>query len=126
MHARWFYFENLVDDVEIAVARAEMDIATYYDGLVDARFGRFIQAVRHEHELAKHYVLKLKGSAKLLDADPTLQRAIKLRNPYLDPMHLMQVDLLKRWRLSGREDHELFAALVSSVNGISQGLQGAG
>jgi phosphoenolpyruvate carboxylase len=126
MHARWFYFENLVDDVEIAVARAELDIATYYDGLVDARFERFIHALRHEHELAKHYVLKLKGSAKLLDADPTLQRAIKLRNPYLDPMHLMQVDLLKRWRSSGREDHDLFAALVSSVNGIAQGLQGAG
>ncbi len=126
MHARWFYFENLVDDVEIAVARAEMDIAAYYDGLVDARFDRFIQALRQEHELAKHYVLKLKGSAKLLDADPTLQRAIKLRNPYLDPMHLMQVDLLKRWRLSGCEDHDLFAALVSSVNGIAQGLQGAG
>jgi phosphoenolpyruvate carboxylase len=126
MHARWFYFENLVDDVEIAVARAEMDIATYYDQLVDARFERFTQALRQEHELARHFVLKLKGSAKLLDADPTLQRAIKLRNPYLDPMHLMQVDLLKRWRAGGREDQELFAALVSSVNGIAQGLQGAG
>ena len=126
MHARWFYFENLVDDVEIAVARAEMDIATYYDGLVDPRFGRFIEALRREHELARHYVLKLKGSARLLDADPTLQRAIKLRNPYLDPMHLMQVDLLRRWRLGGRADQELFAALVSSVNGIAQGLQGAG
>jgi phosphoenolpyruvate carboxylase len=126
MHARWFYFENLVDDVEIAVARAELDIATYYDGLVDARYQGFIAALRQEHELAKHYVLRLKGSAKLLDADPTLQRAIKLRNPYLDPMHLMQVDLLRRWRAGGREDPDLFSALVSSVNGIAQGLQGAG
>ena len=126
MHARWFYFENLVDDVEIAVARAEMDIATYYDGLVDVRFERFTHALRREHELTRHFVLKLKGSAKLLDADPTLQRAIKLRNPYLDPMHLMQVDLLKRWRAGGREDQGLFAALVASVNGIAQGLQGAG
>ena len=126
MHAHWYYFENLIDDVEIAVARADMDIATYYDGLVEPRLARFIAALRGEHELVKRYVLKLKGSARLLDADPTLQRSIKLRNPYLDPMHLMQVDLLRRWRSGNRADSEVFAALVSSVNGISQGLQGAG
>ncbi len=126
MHAHWYYFENLIDDVEMAVARADMDIAGYYDGLVEPGLGRFSQALRDEHELAKQYVLKLKGSARLLDADPTLQRSIKLRNPYLDPMHLMQVDLLKRWRASRRGDQDLFAALVSSVNGIAQGLQGAG
>lgn len=126
MHAHWHYFENLVDDVELAVARVDLDIAAFYDGLVDPQFGRFIAVLRREHELAREFVLKLKGSARLLDAEPTLQRSIKLRNPYLDPMHLMQVDLLKRWRQRKRDDGELFAALVASVNGIAQGLQGAG
>ncbi len=126
MHAHWYYFENLIDDVEIAVARADMDIAAFYDGLVEPRLQRCMETLRVEHELAKSYVLKLKGSARLLDAEPTLQRSIKLRNPYLDPMHVMQVDLLQRWRAGNRVDQELFAALVSSVNGIAQGLQGAG
>ena len=63
---------------------------------------------------------------RLLDSEPTLQRSIRLRNPYVDPIHLTQVDLLRRWRESGREDRELFEALLASVNGIAQGLQGTG
>ena len=49
-----------------------------------------------------------------------------LRNPYVDPMSLMQVDLLQRWRASGREDDALFDALLASVNGIAQGMQNTG
>ena len=71
-------------------------------------------------------MLAVKGCARLLDSEPTLQRSIRLRNPYVDPIHLMQVDLLRRWRESGRQDVETFEALVTSVNGISQGLQGSG
>jgi phosphoenolpyruvate carboxylase len=48
-----------------------------------------------------------------------------LRNPYIDPMHLVQVDLLRRWRAGCRNDRELFKALVSTVSGIAQALQGA-
>jgi phosphoenolpyruvate carboxylase len=61
----------------------------------------------------------------LLDAEPTLQRSIRLRNPYLDPMHLMQVDLLARWRGGGRTDRDLMNALLASVGGIASGLQGS-
>jgi len=71
-------------------------------------------------------VLRLRGSARLLDSDPTLQRSINLRNPYIDPMHLMQVDLLKRWRATGREDQALFGALRVTIGGIAQGLQATG
>ena len=63
---------------------------------------------------------------ELLDGDVTLQRTIMLRNPYVDPMSLMQVDLLARWRKSGYEDDDLFNALLASVNGIAQGLQNTG
>ena len=62
----------------------------------------------------------------MLDAEPTLQRSIRLRNPYVDPLHLTQVDLLRRWREGGREDRELFDAIVSAVNGIAHGLLGSG
>jgi len=71
-------------------------------------------------------VLAIRDSRELLDFYPTMQRSIRLRNPYLDPMNLMQVDLLQRWRASGREDRELFAALLASVGGIAQGLQSTG
>ena len=49
-----------------------------------------------------------------------------LRNPYVDPMSLMQIDLLARWRETGSEDEQLFNALLASVNGIAQGLQNTG
>ena len=52
-----------------------------------------------------------------------LQRSIRLRNPYIDPMNLMQVDLLQRWRAGGRADRDLFEALLTSAGGIAQGLQ---
>ena len=71
-------------------------------------------------------MLAIKDSRALLDSDATMQRSIRLRNPYVDPMNLMQVDLLRRWRAGAREDHELFAALLASIGGIAEGLQSTG
>jgi phosphoenolpyruvate carboxylase len=70
--------------------------------------------------------LRLKGTAALLDEDPALQRSIRLRNPYVDPMSLLQVELLARWRAAGRPDDDLFGALLATVRGIAQGLQNTG
>ena len=86
------------------------------------------EAIRREYELTRAQVLSIKGCGGLLDSEPTLQRSIRLRNPYVDPIHLTQVDLLRRWRAAGRPargDRDLLDALVASVNGISQGLQGS-
>jgi phosphoenolpyruvate carboxylase len=71
-------------------------------------------------------VLAIKDQRALLDGDRTLQRSIQLRNPYVDPMNLMQVDLLRRWRESNCEDRDLFDALLASISGIAQGIQSTG
>ncbi len=84
------------------------------------------EPIRREYALTVRLVLRLRGSARLLDSDPTLQRSIKLRNPYIDPMHLMQVDLLRRWRATQRQDQALFGALRATISGIAQGLQATG
>ena len=62
----------------------------------------------------------------LVAGEPALQRAILLRNPYVDPMSFLQIDLLRRWRETNREDGELFKALLATVNGIAQGMQNTG
>ncbi len=126
MYSQWPMFEALVDDVEMVLARADMGIAEFYEQLARPEYGRFASALHREFALACEHVLAIKGCARLLDSEPTLQRSIRLRNPYVDPIHLTQVDLLGRWRESGRQDRELFEALVASVSGISQGLQGSG
>jgi phosphoenolpyruvate carboxylase len=126
MYARWPFFEALIDDIEMTLARADMEIAAFYDQLARPEHRRYAEAVREEFNTTSQRVLAIKGCARLLDAEPTLQRSIRLRNPYVDPLHLTQVDQLRRWRESGREDRELFDALVSAVNGIAQGLHGSG
>jgi phosphoenolpyruvate carboxylase len=126
MVVQWPFFGHLFDDVEAMLARADLDIAGHYDALAGDALRVQAERIRREYALTVRHVLRLRGSASLLDSDPTLQRSIKLRNPYVDPMHLMQVDLLRRWRASARQDQALFAALRATISGIAQGLQATG
>jgi phosphoenolpyruvate carboxylase len=108
------------------LARVDLDIAQHYDALAPEGLRRFAGSIRAEYLSACQRILAIKDNRALLDSDPTMQRSIRLRNPYVDPMNLMQVDLLKRWRARGREDRDLFEALLVSVGGIAQGLQASG
>jgi phosphoenolpyruvate carboxylase len=122
----WPFFGYLLDDVEAMLARTDLDIAHHYDALAGEGGQSFSAAIRAEYDLTVRQVLALRGYATLLDNDATLQRSITLRNPYVDPMHLMQVDLLKRWRETSRQDEALFSALRATISGIAQGLQATG
>jgi len=126
MTAHWPFFSHLLDDVEAMLGRTDLEIAGYYDALAPDRLRAHAEPIAQEFALTSSLVLRLRGSARLLDSDPTLQRSIKLRNPYIDPMHLMQVDLLRRWRATQRQDQALFVALRSTISGIAQGLQATG
>jgi phosphoenolpyruvate carboxylase len=126
MVAHWPFFVHLLDDVESMLAQTDLEIADHYDELAGDALRAQAGPIRKEFELTVAHVLRLRGSARLLDSNPTLQRSIKLRNPYIDPMHLMQVDLLRRWRKSGRQDQALFGALRATISGIAQGLQATG
>jgi len=125
MASEWFFFSSLIDEIELALARADLGVAAAYDELVEPSLRRFIPRLREEYELTKRQVLRLRGAETLLEREPTIRRSILLRNPYIDPMHLVQVDLLKRWRAGQRADRELLSALLASVSGIGQALQGS-
>ena len=126
MTAQWPFFGHLLDDVEAMLGRTDLEIAGHYDALAPPKLRMLAQPIAAEYALTVRHVLHLRGSARLLDSDPTLQRSIKLRNPYVDPMHLMQVDLLQRWRATQRQDQALFGALRATISGIAQGLQATG
>lgn len=126
MMAHMPFFGMLIDEVEFAVAVADMDIARWYSGLVAPERQGIFDLVLAEHARTEQWILRLRGEHRLLDGEPAQQRGMKLRNPYVDPMHLMQIDLLRRWRESGREDKVLLEALVASTSGIAQGLQATG
>jgi phosphoenolpyruvate carboxylase len=110
----------------MVLAQADMNIAGHYSSLADPDLMHFDRDIHDEYNLTVGLVLKLRGSDALLDEDPTLQRAILLRNPYVDPMSFLQIDLLRSWRLDNRQDEPTFRALMASVNGIALGLQNTG
>ena len=122
----WPFLKALVDDVEMVLAKADMGIAARYARLAGPLEPIYFPGIRAEFDRTVAWVLRLKGTAALLDEDPALQRSIRLRNPYVDPMSLLQVELLARWRAAGRRDDDLFEALLATVRGIAQGLQNTG
>jgi phosphoenolpyruvate carboxylase len=124
--ADWSFLAKLLDDVELDLVRVDLDIAALYEALAADGGGGIPAEIRREHALAKRWVTEIKEEQELLDRRPALQRATVLRSPYGDPIHLMQVDLLRRWRAGGREDAALFDALLASVSGIALALQATG
>jgi len=122
----WPFFRNLIDDIEIMLAQTDLQIAAYYERLAPPELRLHALPIAAEYAAACELVLEIKECPALLDSDRTLQRGIALRNPYVDPMNLMQVDLLERWRREDRQDRALFEALLASVSGIAKGLQTTG
>jgi phosphoenolpyruvate carboxylase len=122
----WNFFTTLIDDLEASLSRADLDIAAAYEELAESRQRHFGVKLREEFGLVVEQVLAIKQTKTLLDRDQTMQRSIELRNPYVDPVNLLQVDLLRRWRDSGREDRDLFESLLACIAGIAEGLQSTG
>jgi phosphoenolpyruvate carboxylase len=117
---------TFLDDIAMVLAKGDLDIAALFSQLSGDLHAQFFPRIQAEHERTRHWLLRLTGNTSLLQHDQRLDLSIRLRNPYVDPMSLLQVDLLKRWRAAGREDDALLRALVASVNGVSQGLQNTG
>jgi phosphoenolpyruvate carboxylase len=126
MASDWPFFANALDDVEMVLAKCDLDIAEAFSKLAGPLHDTFFGMIRDEFERTRHWLLKLKHSEELLRDDPRLSLSIRLRNPYVDPMSLLQVDLLQRWRATERKDDHLLRALVACVNGVAQGLQNTG
>ncbi len=126
MFREWYFLRALVADAEMVLAKADLGIAKLYSELAGDLHRQFFPIIEEEFERTRDLILKYSEEETLLERDFTLQRAIMLRNPYVDPMSLMQVDLLRRWRDTNCEDEQLLNTLLASVNGIAQGLQNTG
>ena len=120
-------FEDLIRNVELGMAKADLTIAQVYAGLVDDNGvrDRVFGMMAEEFERTRREILRVSGQRQLLETSPVLARSIRLRNPYVDPMSLIQVDLLRRKR-AGEESDELNYALAATINGIAAGLRNTG
>ncbi len=122
----WPFFAQLVDDVEMVLAKADLAIFERYSQLAGALHAPFLAKISYEFERTRTAILDLKGEDELLAHDLRLRQSIRLRNPYVDPISLIQVDLLTRWRATERNDDDLLHALIATVNGIAAGIQNTG
>ncbi len=122
----WPFFAQLVDDVEMVLAKSDLAIFERYSRLAGALHEPFYADISGEFERTRASILDLKGEDELLSQDLRLRQSIRLRNPYVDPISLIQVDLLTRWRATERKDDDLLHGLIATVNGIAAGIQNTG
>ncbi len=120
------FFSTLLADLEMVLAKTDLDIARRYASLAGDAGKRLFPRIAAEHERACARLLEVLEADRLLEHDPVLRRAIALRNPYVDPMSFLQVDLLARWRAADRQDPDLERALFATVRGIARGMQNTG
>ena len=129
MYEHWPFFRTLLGNVHLGMGRADMAIAKLYSRLVDEKVRDSIyQDIFDEFELSKTHLLQITGGDDLLHTEPWLQHSIRVRNPYIDPLNYIQVELLKRLRAApdGPDSEAIRHALLQSVNGIASGLQTVG
>ncbi|SVE16794.1 uncharacterized protein METZ01_LOCUS469648, partial [marine metagenome] len=94
--------------------------------LAGSKGERLWKKILEEYQRTKTQVCQIRECNELLDREPVLQRTIRVRNPYVDPMSFVQIELLKKWREGGRKDQALEEALFTTVRGIARGLQNTG
>lgn len=129
MYQQWPFFRTMLDNVQLGLAKADMDIASLYAALSDKETRTAIfEDVRDEYERSVRMILQISGQNELLDSEAWLQYSIRVRNPYVDPLNYIQVallDQLKREPESNDADR-LREAILLSVNGIAAGIQNVG
>jgi len=125
MASHWPFFDALLSDVEMVLSKVDLDIGARYAALAGEEGAPVFELIKAEHALAAEAFAQIRGTDVLLAHDPTLRRAIALRDPYIDPLSVLQIDLIKRWRASDG-DQELLSALIATVIGVARGMQNTG
>lgn len=122
MYRDWPFFRMVIDNVTMVLAKSDIAIASRYAKLAPEATRPLWRTIRAEHSRTRRWVKRITGEAKLLDHNPQLQRSIALRNPYVDPMSFLQVELLRR----KREGQEVGRPLLLTLNGIAAGMRNTG
>jgi phosphoenolpyruvate carboxylase len=127
MERGWPFFAATIGNAEMALAKSDLDIAARYARLVtdDTIRSRVWERIRDEHARATREILLLTGQDRLLDRDPVLRRSIDRRNPYVDPISFVQVELLRRIR-AGTATEATLRGILRTVNGVAGGLKNTG
>jgi phosphoenolpyruvate carboxylase len=131
MYKEWPFFKALIENAQLDIAKADMGIAELYAGLVQDRAlaARVFGQMQAEHTLATRMVCAVLEQTSLLEKASVMQRSIERRNPYVDPLNFIQVDLLRLLRATPPDSPDyrpILRAVLSTINGISAGMKVTG
>jgi phosphoenolpyruvate carboxylase len=135
MHQEWPFFQTMINNAQLTMHKADMGIASLYAELVeDPKIRkRILGLLTVEFERTARTILAVTGERQMLAREPVLLKSVQLRNPYIDPLNYIQVDMLRRLRIqaAGKKlssaDAEAARAVVElTINGISGGLKNTG
>ncbi|HTP08942.1 MAG TPA: phosphoenolpyruvate carboxylase, partial [Anaerolineae bacterium] len=132
MYEQWPFFRALLDNAEMSLLKADMGIAALYSQLApDQTIAQpLFDRVRAEYNRTVEAVLRATNHVNLMDSDPIIQRSIQLRNPYVDPLNYIQVEMLRRLRVLSDQNsaaaETLREVIVMTINGIASGLRNTG
>jgi len=131
MYQKWAFFNAIIDNAQLDVAKADMGIAELYASLVEPpeMRERFFQRVKNEHALSSAMIMKVTQQDDLLSNMAAIKTSIERRNPYVDPLNFMQVALLRELRQldSDAKDRDaVLEATLATINGIAAGMKTTG
>lgn len=132
MYSGWPFFRAVLDNAESSMLKADLQIAALYAGLVEdeALAKDIFSQITAEFDLTRRMILAISGHQDLMDSDPLVQRSVKLRQPYVDPLNYIQVEMLHRLRLisdlEGPAAQSLREVIVVTINGIAAALRNTG
>lgn len=131
MYREYSFFKSLIDNLQMALGKADLMIARQYAGMIEdaAIKDRIFSQIEEEYAKTQEMILNITGQDEILDNVPVIQESIRLRNPYVDPLSYLQVQLLtelRSLRAQNGDDAELLREVLLTINGIAAGLRNTG
>jgi phosphoenolpyruvate carboxylase len=128
MYEKWPFFRSTIDNLQMALMKADITTAKEYLSLVEDQkiAERIFSNILEEYEKTKEVLLKITGDKELLDHTPNIKDSVYRRNPYVDPLNFLQVELIKQLRNQDEPSEELITEVLLTISGISAGLRNTG
>jgi phosphoenolpyruvate carboxylase len=128
MYEQWPFFRSTIDNLQMALMKADITTASEYSALVaDPKIAeRIFTNIVEEYNRTKEIILQITGDEELLDQTPNIKDSVFRRNPYVDPLNFIQVELIKELRMTDEPDDELLTQVLLTISGIAAGLRNTG